>query len=297
MKNMNKEITEKIERVFSGFPNTDASDDAMRAFRQRYRRWNFAKMFRYAAAILIFPMAGLLAYQYFSNAKTTLPTTTLADHPGAIMEYTVNPGVKGRITLPDGSEVWLNSNSTLKTPAEFRDDIRVVELCGEAFFDVCSDEKRPMYVRTNKNITVKVTGTKFNVSTYANNNSFSLHLISGKVQLINENNSKTFDMQPHQEIIVSDANPQFRLKKDPDEHVNTAWKDGYLVFDATPLSEVFRKMERWYGINMEVKSSDILKEKFTAEFKSENLTQVLDFLKFSCGITYLITDEKVILSY
>jgi ferric-dicitrate binding protein FerR (iron transport regulator) len=294
---MNKEITRRLDKLFAGFPNTDASDDAMRTFRKRYRQWNFASVFRYAAAVLIFPMAGLLAYNYFSNNKTTLPTITLADHPGIIMEYVVNPGVKGRVMLPDGSEVWLNSNSTLKIPAEFRDDVRVVELCGEAFFDVYSDEKRPMFVRTNRNITVKVTGTKFNVSTYANDHSFSLHLISGKVQLINENNSKTFDMQPDQEIIVPDANPQFMLKKDPDEHVNTAWKDGYLVFDATPLSEVFRKMERWYGINIEVRSPDILKEKFTAEFRSENLTQVLDLLKLTSGIKYLITNENVILSY
>lgn len=288
----------KLDRLFSSFPDTEASTGAMRKFRQRYGRRNFVTAFSRVAAILIIPVICFSGYQYFSYTKKKIPlAAVVADNAEAIIEYTVNPGVKGKVVLPDGSKVWLNSNSSLICPREFESDSRVVELSGEAFFEVHSDEHRPMYVKTSKNITAKVMGTTFNISTYANDYSFNLHLISGKVRLINENNKAEFDVLPTQEVYVTDAEQKFKLKKKADEHLNTAWKDGYLVFDGTLLSEVIRKLERWYGVNIEVASSAILNEKFTAEFKSESLTQVLDYLKMTSAINYLITDEKVLLSY
>jgi ferric-dicitrate binding protein FerR (iron transport regulator) len=287
----------KLDHLFSSLPNTDASKEAMQKFRRQYRRRDFVTIFSRVAAILIIPLICFSGYQYFLYTKKTPVIAVSTDNQESTLEYTVNPGVKGRIVLPDGSEVWLNSNSSLICPAVFGNDSRVVTLSGEAFFNVCNDEQRPMYVKTSRNITVKVTGTKFNVSTYPNDYSFNLHLISGKVRLINEDNKAAFDVLPNQEVYVTDVERKFKLKKNPDEHLNTAWKEGYLVFDGTLLSEVIRKMERWYGVGIEANSPRILNEKFTAEFKSESLTQVLDYLKISSNINYLITNEKVILSY
>ncbi|MCL2098482.1 MAG: FecR family protein [Bacteroidales bacterium] len=287
----------KLNRLFSHFPDTDAPKEAMRKFKQRYSRRNFVWVFSRVAAILIIPLVCFSAYQYFSSTKKTPLVAFSIDNVDSIIEYTVNPGVKGKVILPDGSEVWLNSHSSLICPAVFGNDSRVVALSGEAFFDVHSDEQRPMYVKTSRNITVKVTGTKFNISTYDNDRSFNLHLISGKVRLINENNKAEFDVLPNQEVYITDVEREFKLKKNPDEHLNTAWKEGYLVFDGTLLSEVIRKMERWYGVNIKANSPRILNERFTAEFHSESLTQVLDYLKMCSGINYLITNENVVLSY
>ena len=292
----------KLDRLFLGFPNSDASPHAMRSFRQQFRHHrSFVPIFSRVAAVLILPVMCFSLYQYLSytnKSKPQTPTISMAaDDPYSIIEYTVNPGVKGRVVLPDSSEVWLNSNSVLITPRLFGGDARVVELSGEAFFDVKSDIERPMYVRTNRDITVIVTGTKFNVSTYANDDFFNLHLVSGKVRLINEHNKAEFDVLPAQEVYVKDAEQKFKLKVKPDKYLSTSWKEGYLVFDATIMSEVIRKMERWYGVCIEASDPAILKEKFTAEFKSESLTQVLDYLKMSSNINYLIADEKVVLSY
>lgn len=85
----------------------------------------------------------------------------------SVLSYKVNPGVKGTIVLPDGSEVILNSASTLRTPARFENGKRVVELEGEGYFKVESNPDWPMYVRTSRGVTVKVTGTEFNLSTYS----------------------------------------------------------------------------------------------------------------------------------
>jgi len=295
---MDKKVSEKLDRVFSGFPNTDASKRQVEEFHRRYtKRTNFARVFSSAAAILVVPLLGILAFQYFSTRNEPMQLPTLADssaHAYSIIEYVVVSGVKGRVVLPDSSEVWLNSSSSLRVPAVFGDASRVVELEGEAFFDVRSDQ-RPLYVRTNRNITVRVVGTRFNISTYANDESFRLHLVSGKAQLINENNRTTFDMQPNQKVYVADGKQAFSVIENPNEHLNTAWKAGYLVFCGTPLSEVIRRLERWYGVDVVVKSPRILNERFTAEFRSESITQVLDFLKITSGIGYRILNGKVIL--
>jgi ferric-dicitrate binding protein FerR (iron transport regulator) len=301
-----KNVIEKLDQVFSGFPNTDAPPEAIGKFRKCYRQQgltslktsSFATIFRRVAAILIIPMISLVVYQYFSNKQIQTPViVALDEYSESIIQYVVNPGVKGKVVLPDGSTVWLNSSSSLIVPAVFDDHARIVKLNGEAFFDVHSDEDRPMYVKTNKNITVKVTGTQFNISTYTNDGAFRLHLISGNVQLVNESSNEELNVLPNQEIFVRSAEQQFRQAGNPNKHLNTAWKEGYLVFDGTQISEVIRKMERWYGVNIEVHSTAILNEKFTAEFKSESLTQVLDLLNKTSGIKYVITDDGVILRH
>jgi len=299
MRNMDKKVSDKLDHIFSGFPDTDASEHSMKEFHRRYaKRRNFVTFFSRAAAILIVPLLGLLTFQHFSSrSPQTQPLPTLADasaHAHSIIEYTVVPGVRGRVVLPDSSEVWLNSGSSLRVPAVFGDASRVVELEGEAFFDVRNDQ-RPLYVRTNRNITVRVAGTRFNLSTYANDEHFRLHLLCGKVKLINENNNTTFKMLSNQKVSIADAEQAFNIVENPNERANTAWKMGYLVFCATPLSEVIRRLERWYGVNVVVNSPRILQERFTAEFQSESLTQVLDFLKITSGICYRILNGKVIL--
>jgi len=299
MKNMDKKITEKLDQVFSGFPNTDAPKSAMKEFRRRYtKRRDFVTIFSRVAAVLIIPLLSLVLYQFFSQTREQTPTLAgSVNYSAPIMEYTVNSGVRGRVVLPDGSEVWLNSNSSLKVPAVFGEHARVVELNGEAFFDVLGDKQRPLYVRTNRNITARVTGTRFNISTYCNDELISLHLISGEVELINENNRRRFSVLPNQKVYVMDGQQDFNLVKSPDERLNTGWKKGYLVFDGMRMSEVIRRMERWYGVEIVVTSPQILDERFTGEFRSESLTQVLDFLRISSGIDSEITNGTVILSY
>jgi len=102
-------------------------------------------------------------------------------------------------------------------------------------------------------------------------------------------------MLSNQKVSIADAEQAFNIIENPSERANTAWKTGHLVFCATPLSEVIRRLERWYGVNVVVNSPRILQERFTAEFQSESLTQVLDFLKITSGICYRILNGKVIL--
>ena len=203
----------------------------------------------------------------------------------SVLSYKVNPGVKGTIVLPDGSEVILNSASTLRTPARFENGKRVVELEGEGYFKVESNPDWPMYVRTSRGVTVKVTGTEFNLSTYSDDAALKLTLVRGKVSLLDEKAETEVVVREKEEVVVgARAQLEKPTRKTADMKLNTSWKDGYLIFDNTPIREVIKKMERWYGIDITVADSKVMNNNFTASFRSESLQQVLTLLDITCGI-------------
>lgn len=208
----------------------------------------------------------------------------------SVLNYKVNPGVKGKITLPDGSEVILNSASTLRTPARFENGKRVVELEGEGYFKVETNPDWPMYVRTSKGVTVKVTGTEFNLSTYSDDAALKLTLVRGKVTLLDEKNDTEVIVKEKEEVVVGATSKLEKpARKAADMRLNTSWKDGYLVFDNTPIREVIKKMERWYGVDITVADARVMNNTFTASFRSESLQQVLTLLDITCGIKSRIT--------
>ena len=203
----------------------------------------------------------------------------------SVLSYKVNPGVKGTIVLPDGSEVILNSASTLRTPARFENGKRVVELEGEGYFKVESNPDWPMYVRTSRGVTVKVTGTEFNLSTYSDDAALKLTLVRGKVSLLDEKSETEVVVREKEEVVIgAKAQLEKPARKPADLKLNTSWKDGYLVFDNTPIREVIKKMERWYGVDITVADSNVMNNHFTASFRSESLQQVLTLLDITCGI-------------
>ena len=202
-----------------------------------------------------------------------------------VLAYKVNPGVKGRVTLPDGSEVILNSASTLTCPAQFENGKRVVQLEGEGYFKVETNPDWPMYVKTLKGVTVKVTGTEFNLSTYSDDAALKLTLVRGKVALLDDKTEAEVAVRENEEVVVgAKAKLEKPTHKAADLRLNTSWKDGYLVFDNTPIREVIKKMERWYGVEITVADSRVMNNTFTASFRSESLQQVLTLLDITCGI-------------
>ena len=203
----------------------------------------------------------------------------------SVLSYKVNPGVKGTIVLPDGSEVILNSASTLRTPARFENGKRVVELEGEGYFKVESNPDWPMYVRTSRGVTAKVTGTEFNLSTYSDDAALKLTLVRGKVSLLDEKSETEVVVREKEEVVVgARAQLEKPTRKTADMKLNTSWKDGYLVFDNTPIREVIKKMERWYGVDITVADARVMNNTFTASFRSESLQQVLTLLDITCSI-------------
>lgn len=255
------------------------------------------------AAILFIPLTifGVWTISRKNGQIKSLTESINTEHiipiqDAASSTYLVNPGVKGDITLPDGSHVRLNSASSLKCPDRFDARARVVELSGEGFFDVKGNPEWPMYVKTSKGLTIKVTGTRFNVSSYENDPALKLTLVEGSLTVIHEATDRQYTVQPNEELVFYDGQQTLPLKQEVDVLPAIIWKDGVLLFDNTHMPEVIKKLERWYCVYIIPQDPKIMEMRFTASFESESLTQVLQLLKITSKIDYHIEGKKVFLT-
>ena len=291
-------LEREADFVFDSMPDAEASQAAtthmLNVISPKRRKIRILSAVASAAAVFVI---GAFIWLLHDNSRLNEQVLSLTaqnekliaipelEQGESILNYKVNPGVKGKITLPDGSEVILNSASTLRTPARYEDGKRVVELEGEGYFKVASNPDWPMYVRTSRGVTVKVTGTEFNLSTYSDDAALKLTLVRGRVSLLDEKNDTEIAVREKEEVVIGNRQQlETPTRKPADIKVNTSWKDGYLVFDNTPIREVIKKMERWYGIDITVADARVMNNTFTASFQSESLQQVLTLLDITCGI-------------
>lgn len=285
-----------VERLaVVGWPGSDAKTPRMTL------RW--PDIVSRVAAILLVPLlvAGVWVISRQHARIDRLVAESKVERIAPIQEdasstYVVNPGVKGDIVLPDGSRVRLNSASTLRCPDRFAPDSRVVELSGEGFFEVESNPDWPMYVRTPQGVTVKVTGTKFNVCAYENESALRLTLVEGSVTVIHEASAQQYAVRPNEEMVFFAAEKVKPVRHAVDVQPAIVWKDGILHFENTPMDEVVRRLERWYGVSINVSEPSLLQMNFTASFESESLSQVLQLLKITSRIDYRIQGRQVTLS-
>jgi len=292
----------KADYVFDSMPYREIGEEKVKRVMNRVvPRVRFTGILTKVAAVLFIPLVLFTLYQQISNTnnlpESPVTKVIIPEQKGVSTLYTVNKGVKGLIDLPDGSKVWLNSNSTLRCPDRFDSTARVLELTGEGYFYVLSNKEWPMFVKSSKGVTVKVTGTEFNISSYDNDKELKFTLVSGIASLIKEKSNQEIPVKVNEEVIIPDDPAVKGLKRYADINLNTGWKDGNLIFDNTPMEEVIKKMERWYGITFSVNNNDILKYCFTATFSSESVTQVLELLKITSNIGYSIKDKNVTLFF
>jgi len=164
-----------------------------------------------------------------------------------LITMTTPKGGRYRITLSDSTAVWLNSASTLRYPSRFGKGKRMVELEGEAYFDVSSDRLRPFVVTCNGQ-EVEVLGTVFNINSYADEEGIKTTLLEGKVRLRTDGDgSKSLILNPGQQAVLQDAD--FVVTAVDTEEV-TAWKEGYFLFKNTDLRTAMKRFARWYDIEV-----------------------------------------------
>lgn len=286
---MQEYIKAKNEYVFSHLPyNPDYKIIKKNIFFHRSLLSAMSKI----AAILFIP---LFIYFIVNVIRTDGANQIINGAEGqkdALVHYSVNNGVKGTIELPDGSLVYLNSGSELTFPAKFSVSEREVYLSGEGYFKVVKNAKWPLIVKTDKNYSVMVTGTEFNLSCYKDDEAIKLTLVSGKVMLISDITKEKIDIKPNEEIVVM-LNKHKNNLQPANINYATAWKDGELLFENTPMPEVIKRIERWYGVEVNVANPEILEYKFTAGFDSESVNQVLETLSITSNISYSINGRFI----
>lgn len=223
------------------------------------------------AAILIF---GLL----LGSTITYLISSTQKSSEQLV--FTTPRGEKSMVRLPDGTEVWLNANSRLVYNS-FSAKHRQVELRGEAFFKVTRNEEAPFVVRTNE-CDVEVMGTTFNVMAYEEFGRKEITLLSGKINVQMDRGEQV--LNPGQALILKDH--QYHVFEVNSAEAS-AWVDNKFNFKNISLSELMKRLENWYDVDITLENKTGKEVNFTGTFKNEEtIWQVLDAIKVYTPIHY-----------
>jgi ferric-dicitrate binding protein FerR (iron transport regulator) len=210
------------------------------------------------------------------------------------MVVSVPSGQKTRLMLPDGTYVWLNSESSICYPSDFNAGRRIVKLEGEAFFDVRKSADMPFIVET-KTVNVKVHGTSFNVKAYKEDINTSIALKEGKVSLLSAfTNNVIASLKPNEIAIVDKHNSYEILPCDAENE--SIWRHNKLHFENLPAQEVWKKLERWYGVDITVENEKP-EQTYRFTIKTETLTELLVLINKLTPIDYRLNGEEVKIRY
>jgi len=190
-------------------------------------------------------------------------------------------GERKDITLPDGSMVILNSCSRLRYPTKFTQQTREVRLQGEAFFDVAKDPDRQFVVSAGQ-FCVKVLGTAFNIKSYDMDEITSVKVDRGKVQI--EMPEATMRLSAQERVEVNSL--RGTIKKHQDLYETAGWRKGCLYFDATPIQDVARELEREYNCSIVFQEGQEFDNLISGEHDNQSLESVLQSLGYISGIKY-----------
>lgn len=252
----------------------------------------FFNLYKIAAAIVFFLVVGIMALFVVQQTSENEKEVVLAQINQ--IEKTVQSG-RLRVFLPDGSMVWLNSNTKLKYPETFSENERMVVLDGEAFFEVSENPEKPFVVKSGS-ISTKALGTSFNIRSYSSENDIRVTLVSGKVLV------ETDQKEDPKFILTSGFGVNYQkdkgtvTKEKIDVEKQIGWKDGILQFDNDNFQTVIKKLSRWYGVEfvLEGKFND-KKWGYSGWFKNDYLDNVLESISYSQDFEYKIENKKVTL--
>lgn len=236
-------------------------------------RWGFA-----AAAVMA---VILFAANLFFTEKLMLP-----DKITHQQTVTVPNGARTSFTLPDGSQVWLNSGSTLNFASDFSTK-RVLSMEGEAYFEVVKGNI-PFIIKTALG-QVEVTGTCLNVRNCTSEKQFETTVEQGSVNVYCPQIQDIYRLEPGQQVRYNDGKwEMLKVKTD----IYTSWKDGKIIFRKEYLPTVVQRLERWYNVKIELDDDLRLKTiHYTGTLKMESFSEVMELLKITAPIKYTYNDK------
>ena len=198
----------------------------------------------------------------------------------SVIETVTTPyGARTSFILPDSSEVWLNSGSTISFPRQFG-ETRNIELTGQAYFKVVKDGKQ--FVVKTVFGSIEVMGTTFDVKAYSNEN-FETTLVEGSVN-VKSNANELATLQPGQKSVITPANKFSVYKVNTD--LITSWKEGKLIFENEPFQNVATALERWYNVKIELQGEKLKRLGYTGTIEMETFSEVLELIKSTTPIKY-----------
>ncbi len=236
-----------------------------------------------AASILFLAAIGALGYLLFQGAGSQR----------GVRDQTIissNVGEKSHIFLADSTEVFLNSKSILSFDGSYNKKGREISLSGEGFFNVRSNSTKPFVVHVDQ-LLVTATGTRFNVSAYADDPRIEATLEEGRIFVSLPPDMKIFLKEGEQ--LVYDRKTKKAVLHTVSTRTYTAWKENELRFVDAPLEEVMRKIGRNFNVDVVIENQEILNLKFTATFTDESVDEILQMMKMVGPIDYKIIRQNL----
>jgi ferric-dicitrate binding protein FerR (iron transport regulator) len=314
------DLGQKFRRILDQVPAVEAGPREMIGIRMP-RKGSLLRVTSGMRRVLYFAaaLAGLvvLAWGLFREFRRSAVSEPVTAGSGQVV---ARRGVRTKLVLPDGTQVWLNSSSKLKYPADFNIRSREVELEGEAYFDVVRDVQRPFIVHAAP-IDVRVLGTTFTVKSYPQDETIEATLLRGAIEISRRDNPNAprVILKPDEKLVLdkrllraaaADANRSVHAgiappaKPDisvnpvrtniPDsEKVETAWLYNRLVFNGDSFAELAEKMERWYNVTIVFRDEDLYKYRFGGAFANESVQDALNALQLTAPFTYKINGDVI----
>ncbi|HEY4286909.1 MAG TPA: FecR domain-containing protein [Puia sp.] len=244
--------------------------------------------------------------------------------PKPAEEVLAKAGTRTKLVLPDGTQVWLNSNSKLRYSNEFNTESREVALEGEAYFDVAKDIQRPFIVHASS-LDIRVLGTSFTIKSYPQDETVEATLLKGAIEVSRKDNPNAARviLKPNEKLVfnkrlapsewtnlvpdkISIRTPSTlpdiainSIGKDvPDsDKIETAWMYNRLVFKGDNFKELADKMERWYNVRIIIRDSSLYNCHFGGAFASETVEEAFKALQLTTPFTYKIINKDEIEIY
>ncbi len=308
--------TVNFDRIFNKITATINRLEHEKRLKRQVINWKnltFMQLARIAAIfILLFAGGGCVSYILLNEKGNDIISYNEVKAP---------LGARSELLLPDGSQVWLNAGSKLRYNNVFNTENRTVTLEGEAYFKVAKNKKIPFRVKTG-DLNIVALGTEFNVKSYDDEGIIETTLVEGRVSIRHNrqknSRSQMIYLKPRQKAVYVKEYQRLRV-----EDINTirksipdvpepkrgivyveaevdpvpiiSWKDDRLIFKGEELSNLIVKLERKYNVSFSFESENIKQFRFTGTLEDETLTQVLDGIKLSAPIDYMLEGKKVMI--
>lgn len=233
--------------------------------------------------LLVSSATGWLLYGFRNNQPVAMNQSPLT--------ITTGLGEHSKVSLPDGTELTLNAQTSVQY--SMQDGQRIAIVDGEAYFDVARDEKHPFVVQAGE-MQVTCLGTAFDVRNYVDEPHASVVLTNGKVR-INANDAD-LTMEPGSRVVMSRST--MALSKQAVQASDyTAWLNGEIKYNNQTLEEIATELSRNYNINLVITSEELKHERFTGYLGRSSLRNILDVMCLAADMNYHIADDTTVYVY
>ena len=262
-----------VDQAFERFRKRTGLDQSGRQSYKWYRTWSVA-----AVAIVLLGLITVTAYWQGSRQIQSNFSDIVVEAP---------LGSKTKLTLPDGSTVWLNAGSKMVYSQGFGVSDRRLAFQGEGYFEVEKNDEMPFLVQTH-DVNVTVVGTKFNFRNYPEDEEAVVELLEGKVALENQLKEESVRyLSPNEKMVLHKATGEMDITSAKVKEA-TLWTENILLFDEDLLPDIVRELERSYHVQIEIENEDLKQTRFCGQFNQleQNIYDVLDMLSETGKLKY-----------